>query len=59
MSAYAQSLNLAFARSMFFVIYAGFSMIFRSHAGKVFDKYGANIVMIFSFLSFTVCLHLH
>ncbi|EIV6475272.1 MFS transporter [Campylobacter lari] len=56
MSAYTQSLNLAFAGSMFFVIYAGFSMVFRPLAGKVFDKYGANIVMIFSFLSFIVCL---
>ncbi|EAK0847748.1 MFS transporter [Campylobacter lari] len=56
MSAYTQSLNLVFAGSMFFVVYAGFSMIFRPLAGKVFDKYGANIVMIFSFLSFIVCL---
>ncbi|EAI7262419.1 MFS transporter [Campylobacter lari] len=56
MSAYTQSLNLAFAGSMFFVIYAGFSMVFRPLSGKVFDKYGANIVMIFSFLSFIVCL---
>ncbi|EAJ0336095.1 MFS transporter [Campylobacter lari] len=39
-----------------FVIYAGFSMIFRPLADKVFDKYGANIVMVFSFLSFIVCL---
>ncbi|EAK9954890.1 MFS transporter [Campylobacter lari] len=56
MSSYTQSLNLVFAGSMFFVVYAGFSMIFRPLAGKVFDKYGANIVMIFSFLSFIVCL---
>ncbi|OCX42252.1 hypothetical protein A7X81_03415 [Campylobacter ornithocola] len=56
MSAYTQSLNLAFAGSMFFVVYAGFSIVFRPLAGKVFDKYGANIVMIFSFLCFIACL---
>ncbi len=56
MSAYTQSLNLSFAGSMFFVVYASFSMIFRPLAGKVFDKYGANIVMIFSFFNFIICL---
>ncbi|AJC86412.1 MFS transporter [Campylobacter sp. RM16704] len=56
MSAYTQSLNLTFAGSMFFVIYASFSMIFRPLAGKIFDKYGAHIIMNFSFLNFIFCL---
>ncbi|EAI4447196.1 MFS transporter [Campylobacter lari] len=56
MSAYTQSLNLSFAGSMFFVIYAGFSIVFRPLAGKVFDKHGANIVIIFSLFSFILCL---
>ncbi|EAK9939427.1 hypothetical protein DO002_07345 [Campylobacter lari] len=55
MSAYTQSL-ISFCWIYVFVIYAGFSMIFRPLADKVFDKYGANIVMVFSFLSFIVCL---
>lgn len=56
MSAYTQSLNLSFAGSMFFVVYASFSMVFRPIAGKVFDQYGPNIIMFFSFCSFIVCL---
>ncbi|WP_259443436.1 MFS transporter [Campylobacter peloridis] len=56
MSAYTQSLNLSFAGSMFFVVYASFSMIFRPFAGVIFDKYGAHIIMFLSLFSFVLCL---
>lgn len=55
-SVYTQSLNLSLAGSLFFVVYAGFSMLFRPLAGRVFDKKGANIVIIFSLLCFILCL---
>lgn len=55
-SVYSNSLNLASAGSLFFGIYAGIALFSRPIAGKIFDKLGADFVVIPSILFFIACL---
>lgn len=55
-SAYSNSLGLASAGSLFFGIYAVAALFSRPIAGKIFDKLGADFVIIPSLLFFVACL---
>ncbi|TKX28107.1 hypothetical protein CQA38_09095 [Campylobacter sp. MIT 12-5580] len=56
MSVYSKTLNLSFAGSFFFGIYAFVALFSRPIAGKIFDKLGADFVILPSLLFFIACL---
>ncbi|NDJ27218.1 hypothetical protein DMB95_03795 [Campylobacter sp. MIT 12-8780] len=56
MSVYSKTLNLSFAGSFFFGIYAFVALFSRPIAGKIFDKLGADFIIVPSLLFFIACL---
>ncbi len=55
-SSYSKELNLIQAGSVFFVIYALVSVFSRPISGKIFDKVGANYVIVPSIIFFIISL---
>lgn len=56
LASYAESLNLAAVSSFFFVVYAGIVTITRPMSGRIFDRFGENMVMYPSYIFLTIGL---
>jgi MFS family permease len=56
LGAYAQSLNLVSAGSLFFIAYAALSFLSRLFTGRMLDNYGGNVVMYPALLCLMACL---
>lgn len=56
LASYAESLNLVAVSSFFFVVYAGIVTITRPMSGRIFDRFGENMVMYPSYLFLTAGL---
>ncbi|MBM7601456.1 MFS family permease [Virgibacillus halotolerans] len=58
LTAYAQTINLVYFASFFFIVYAVSTLVSRPFTGKIFDRFGENKVMYPSFLCFMIGLAL-
>lgn len=56
LASYAESLNLVAVSSFFFVVYAGIVTITRPMSGRIFDRFGENMVMYPSYIFLTIGL---
>ncbi len=56
LASYAESLNLVAISSFFFVVYAGIVTITRPMSGRIFDRFGENMVMYPSYAFLTIGL---
>lgn len=56
LASYAESLNLVAVSSFFFVVYAGIVTVTRPMSGRIFDRFGENMVMYPSYACLTIGL---
>ncbi len=56
LASYAETLNLVSISSFFFVVYAGIVTATRPMSGRIFDRYGENMVMYPSYICLTIGL---